>query len=130
MKEIYEKSILERVRKEVKIGNEYEIRVIKNGDKITYDGMEYFDTIEKVGVFFQNHLVVMYDLVKKNISWKRAITNVVIAEKTTRIVNNFVGREIIEVPRKLLVGFSNFVEEVDPDCNMSDIELADLYRLQ
>lgn len=130
MKEIYEKSILTRVRKEVQIGEEYEVRVIKEGDRITYDGMEYFNEIVKVGVFFQNHLVVMYDLTEKTISWRRAITNVAIAERTTRIVNNFVGREVIEVPKKLLQGFSSFAEEIDPDCNLSDIELGDMYRLR
>ena len=121
---------MNRVKNEVKLYDRmYEIKVIRTGDKMTYDGIEYFDTIQKVGIFYNGHLVAMYDLDKCTISWRRNISNVAIAKLTVEVVNNYLGYDYIKVPTKLLKGFSDYMEEIDPDCNMSDVDLGAMYAL-
>ena len=90
MKEIYEKEILEKVKKSLKLEDGDAIILTPvgcGGDKITFDGVEYFEPITKVDLNYQGSLVGTYDLAKDVLSTPR-YANIVIARKQVKIVKN------------------------------------------
>lgn len=128
MKEVYEKNILERVKKELKIEDEIlKLEVESYGEKITIDGINYFEKIERVVVKYNEYDVAYYDVEKKIISHPRKIKDLDSARYTVKVINNFFNEERIRLP-KTRNGYS-FDEIEEMLCHLSENELYQDYGI-
>jgi hypothetical protein len=111
MREAYENNIIEKAKKEMKILFEHlKFEVSKYGDKITLDGVEYFNKIEEIVVKYGGYDVVYYNVEKKQMYCPKKIRNLEASKYTIKIVNNYAGREIIKMPKSKM-GYTT--QEID-----------------
>lgn len=124
MREVYENNIIEKSKKEMKILFDHlKFEVYKYGDKITLDGVEYFNKIEEIVVKYGGYDVVYYNVEKKQISYPKKIRNLEASKYTIKIINNYAGREVIKMPKSKM-GYTT--QEIDELFNhLSEQELYD-----
>lgn len=130
MKEEYEKNIIEKIKKEVKLQEEYYISVEPiYGEKISIDTIEYFNSIIGIKIYAYGNEVASYDFMKKILYSKRYIQNIELCRIKNKIVNDFLGYKKYDIKRKYLIDFENFKNEIDSNCNLTDYEISCIYEL-
>lgn len=129
MKEVYEKNMLEKGIKELKLKMGIATKVVPVfGEKISIDGINYFNSIVGIKVLSHDIEIGTYLFDKKTLYTNhKASHNICIAKDQVDLINNFVGYEKYHIKNNILVAFEKFKDEVDPNCNMSDYEIACMF---
>lgn len=129
MRNIYVEGILERAKKELKIkSDDYELRAGREGKKITYDGVNYFNEIESVEVYYNNNILGEYDLEKKSLKRRVNTMNAIVLEKYCNLVNDFVGFYKYGVNYDELRKYEDFKDSLDE--GLSEREVMEMYRME
>ena len=127
MEKIYLEGILDRARKELKIkSDDYELRAGRTGKKMTIDGINYFNEILGVEIYYNNILLGEYDLEKKSLKKKINTMDVIALEKFCNLVNDFVGFYKYGVNYEALKKYEDFKDSLDE--GLSEKEVMDMYR--
>lgn len=130
MKDIYTKGVLERAAKELKTeGTMLSVEVHETGEKITVDGINYFDSIISVAVISHNTVIAIYDLNTKKLRYCTNISNIVVIKELVDFLNRFHGAEVYKLNKRSqerLLNLESAKEELDPNCDMSDFEIAEM----
>ncbi len=127
MKNIYTKEIFEKAKKELKIkSDEYTFEIGSEGKKITFDGMNYFNEILSVEIYYNNTLLGEYNLDKKSLKRRINTMNADALEKYCDLVNNFVGFCKYSINYDFLKKYEEFKDSLDE--GLSDREVMEMYK--
>lgn len=131
MEKEYVNSIMDRVRKELKLdGFMFKLRVREYGEKMTLDGINYFRDINVVEILSYNEIIGSYDIKSKKLRVRNNISNVVIASEVVKFMNNYLGKEVYELSKSMkskLISIENKKDEIfelEGECGLSDYEIS------
>lgn len=129
MKQLYEQSVFEKIRKELKIENDlgFELKVKKTGGKITTDGIEYFDSIVEVDIYYRFTKIAYYNITNKNLYSLKRTGNVEASKALIKLINNYLGYEKYIMNEKVLKEFELFKDNLDE--GLSAYEAAEMFGL-
>lgn len=129
MEENYEKNMIERAKKELKTTNLILQYQSIYGDKISVDGINYFNSIKGVKILSHNIVIADYFFDGKQLYYYTKITNITVIKDLVDLLNNRAGYLKYKIPARLLTRFENYKNAVDPDCDLSDFEIACMFEL-
>lgn len=129
MKESYEKNMIEKIEKDMRLNKKHFMRIEPiYGDKISIDAVEYFNSIVGIKVYAYDTEIASYDYIKKVLTHRNNIRNIEICKAQVQVLNDFLQYEKYYIKNKVLASFEKYKDEVDADCNMSDYEIACMYE--
>ena len=134
MKE-YEEMILKNLKERLKMEYCYEMRISKYGDKITLDGMNFFNEISEVEILSHNEVIIKYDLKNKKFRIRK-VDNVILEKDIINFLNHYVGSEIYflgKEGKKRLIEIEEKKDEIyemEGSCDLSDYEVSQLLMFE
>ena len=130
MKEMYMKGLIENVKNDLKINNSLlTLRLREAAAKITLDGINYIESIKSFDVVCNDVVIAYYDIETKKIYYYNNITNIVVVKQLVDFLNNYNGYEKYKLTKNAqnkLLKLEKSKDEIDPDCNLSDFEIAEI----
>ena len=135
MIEQYKQAMIKKATEEMNLKNSYEytIEPMYGSNKITIDGKNYFNEIEGINVLMHNIKIASYNLKTKKLTTLNKHRNIVIMQRITTIVNDFLKCEKYTINRDKLTNFYKYLENVyqsDNNCDLSEYEIAEMYSMQ
>lgn len=125
----YEMTQIDRAKKDLKFkgGVGITFDFIRGDDNMTIDGKNYFKNIIGVIIKCYDHEIGRYMFGKTLSIPSSPPTNIAVLQEMVNLVNNYVGFEHFKIKDNIILGFDNYKDMVDSDCNMSDYEIGEMY---
>ena len=131
----YEEMILNNIRGKFKLSGNLNVRASGYGDKITLDGINYFNEINEVEILYGYEVIMKYDIKKAQIKIKRNINNVVVKKEVVNILNNYIGKEMYRLSNKDMKDLIRIerkkdeIYELEGSCGLDSYEVGEMLRL-
>lgn len=130
MEKEYLEGIMNRIKKDLKIDKLdiiLSLEVAEVGDKITIDGLHYFDSIKSIYIMSHNTPIAIYYIDDKKLKYYPYQNNIIITNDMIKFLNNYYEKEIFVLNNRGKNKLSLLEikkEELDPECVLSDYEIS------
>lgn len=126
----YESNMIQKAQDELHYnkGLGLTFEVVRGEERMTIDGRNYFNNIVGVMIFSHEYPIAKYMFDKKTLYHKLRSRNLMVIKDFCSLVNSFVGYERMSIKYEVEADFEQFKDEVDPECAMSDYEIAQMYN--
>lgn len=130
MKEMYYENLMSRVKEELKFNKNssfLSLEVAEVGDKVTIDGINYFDSIRSFHILSHGTPIAIYYIDEKKLKYFPYQNNIIVTKDMINFLNNYYEKELFVLNNKgknRLLLLESKKEELDPECALSDYEIS------